>query len=410
MKTKFKLLMATPFFFGANLLALDVDQLQFFGYGNINYEKYDYYENKQTITPEKRTKVDLETFVFVTRYLLDDSTTIISEIEYEHGGTGSTIEYDGGDEAGEFETEIEKGGEIVVEELNVIFTANPKLSFRVGHFPVAVGMLTSRHLPSLYHSATRNISESRVIPSTWHETGVEVYGSVLDNKLHYQAQLVNGLNSENFNSDNWIKNGMQTQLEHVNADALAFVTRVSYGDLVGNQVGFSFYRGDTNKNREKTRLKSKGTVQIISLHGIYSYGNTDIKAMYLFGTLDDTREIKQANYNMFIPSYVKGYKPKHTDLGKEAIAYFVEVGHNIAPLTGLPKKTTLWGRYDFSDTMYAVDTGNSKNKKFEETTYSFGLNYHYSSNLIFKSEFTKTSYGAVLDDSNTMKLSMAFQF
>ena len=394
----------TGVLFASPVFALDIDQMQFFGYGNINYSKYDYLENYQS-KPESRAKVDLERFVLVTKYLLDDTTTIELELEYEHGGTGSTLEYDGKEEAGEFELEVEKGGEIIIEELVVEFTKNPKMSFKVGHFPVAVGLLSARHLPSLYHSAARNRSESRIIPTTWHETGVEVFGSVLDDKLHYQAQVINGLNSENFDSSGWIKYGHQKRFEHVNADNLATNVRVSYGNLVGNQIGFSYYIGNTGENRHKLQLDSDGTVQVFGIHGVYQYKDTDVKALYLFGTLGDNDKITAANYNL--PGQYRAY---NHSVAKEAVAYFVEVGQNIAPLVKHNKKTVLWGKYDYSDTMSKAGKGVIDNPRYEQTTISGGLNYHYSDHLIFKSEIENTKFGGTLEDMSSMTLSMAFQF
>ena len=387
-----------------NTFAIDLDRLQMFGYGNVNYSQHDYLENYQS-KPEKRAKVDLERFVMAQRYLLDDTTTIVTEIEYEHGGTGSTLEYDGKEEMGEFETEIEKGGEIVVEELAIMLTQNPKMSFKIGHFPVAIGMLSSRHVPSLYHSATRNRSESRIIPATWHETGLEVFGSLIDNSLHYQVQLVNGLNSENFDSSGWIKFGSQRRFEYANADDLALNLRVSYGELIGNQIGFSYYQGDTGDNRHKTQLKSKGTVKILSFHAVYKYKNTDIKALFIKGILDDNNKITAANYNL--PGK---YRARNHPVAKEAIAYFVELGQNIAPSFNMKKETILWARYDFSDTMYKAGKGVIDRQRYEQTTISYGLNYHYSKNLIFKSEFETTKFGSSLDDMSSMTLSAAFQF
>ena len=39
-----------------------------------------------------------------------------AELEFEHGGTGITMEFDKLEEFGEFEMEVEKGGEVIVEK------------------------------------------------------------------------------------------------------------------------------------------------------------------------------------------------------------------------------------------------------------------------------------------------------
>ena len=403
MKTKLNILVALLLTTGVS--ALELENMQIFGYGNINFSTYDYLENVQS-DPETRSKVDMERFVLITRYMISDTITVVSELEYEHGGTGSTMEYDRIEEMGEFETEIEKGGEIVLEELNVIITTDkPWLNYRIGHMLVGVGMLTARHLPNLYHSVYRNRSESRIIPATWHETGVELFGTIED-KFHYQAQVLTGLNSEFFDSYGWIKNGMQKRFEHVNADDIAGVFRLSYGDLTGDQIGFSYYQGNSVGNRNKSKMDAEGTVKIASVHCVFSYKDLTLRGLYMWGSLSDSAKITAANYNL--PGTIRA---ANHSVGKEAIAYFVEAGYNMANLLGMDNPLTLWGRYDFSDTMYKVETGVLKTPRYEQTTLSAGLNYQLSENLSFKTEYEKTSFGGTsLKDMSSMTASIAFQF
>ncbi|NKQ41247.1 MAG: TonB-dependent receptor [Sulfurovum sp.] len=400
---KAKIALASMVLLGSSSYALEVDSLQIFGYGNINFSNYDYLENYQS-DPERRSKVDMERFVLITRYMFDENITLIAEIEYEHGGTGSAMEYDRLEEFGEFETEIEKGGEIVIEELNVDIKYKPELNFRVGHMLVGMGMLTARHLPFLHHSVYRNRSESRIIPSTWHETGVEAYGTFAEN-FHYQAQLLTGLNSELFDSYGWIKNGMQKRFEHVNADDLAGVIRLSYGDLIGDQIGISYYQGNSGGNRNKDNRDIEGTVQIVSVHGVFSYENFTARGLYMWGTLSDSAEITRANYNL-----PKTIRAKNHSVAKEAVAYFAEVGYNFGPAFGMDNALTLWGRYDFSDTMYKVETGVIKKDRYEQTTISAGINYQISENVMIKTEYEKTSFGIDVPDMESYTASLAFQF
>ena len=401
MKTKLNILAALLLTTGVS--ALELENMQIFGYGNINFSTYDYQENWQS-DPESRSKVDLERFTLITRYMISDTITLVSELEYEHGGTGSTMEYDRKEEMGEFETEVEKGGEIVLEELNIVVTTDkPWLNYRVGHMLVGVGMLTARHLPNLYHSPYRNRSESRIIPSTWHETGVELFGTFND-KFHYQAQILTGLNSEFFDSAGWIKNGMQKRFEHVNADELAGVIRLSYGDLTGDQIGVSLYRGNSGGNRNKSNRDIEGTVTIASAHAVFSYKDFTFRGMYMWGNLSDSAELTRANYNM--PGSIRS---ANHSIAKEVVAYFAEVGYDISSLIGWDNAITLWGRYDFSDSMYKVAPGVIKRDRYEQETVSGGINYAFSENLQLKTEIERTTLGNGTE-LNSMTASIAFQF
>ena len=63
----------------------------------------------------RETHVDLARVVIVMGYDFTRWLSLHTELEVEHGGTGATLEQEW-DEFGEFEKEIEKGGEIVLEQ------------------------------------------------------------------------------------------------------------------------------------------------------------------------------------------------------------------------------------------------------------------------------------------------------
>ena len=73
------------------------------GYGVINYAYFDW-----ELDPDRRAAIDVERFVIAPKYRINDTIQLESELEFEHGGTGSTMEFDKFEEFGEFETEVEK--------------------------------------------------------------------------------------------------------------------------------------------------------------------------------------------------------------------------------------------------------------------------------------------------------------
>lgn len=392
-------------FLAGQLAAIDIDQIQMNGYGVMNYYNYDHLSDYQS-APEKRAKIDMERFVVASKYILDEKVSINVEIEYEKGGTGSTMEYDTLEEMGEFESEVEKGGEIVLEELNIVIDETPFMKYRIGHVLVPVGMISQRHLPNLYYSAVRNRSEARIIPNSWHETGVEVFGSLLDDTLHYQAQLINGLNSEYFDSAGWISGGLQKRYEYVNANNLAFAGRLDYGNLTGSSAGISFYQGGSGQNRHKRHLEKEAKVTIVDIHAALQLGDAKLRALYLLGNLADSEEVTQANMNL--PNATEA---KRTAVAKQAVAWFVEAGYNISPVLGWQKPFDIFAKYDYSDTMHETEGSIQDNPRYEQTTVSTGFNYSYSPNVLFKGEWARTSFGLEsLEDMESVILGVGFQF
>jgi len=389
----------------AQLAAIDIDQMQINGYGVMNYYNYDHLISYQS-APERRAKIDMERFVLASKYLLDEKTSINVEIEYEKGGTGSTMEYDTLEEMGEFESEVEKGGEIILEELNIVIDESPCMKYRIGHVLVPVGMISQRHLPNLYYSAVRNRSEARVIPNSWHETGVELFGSLWDDSLHYQAQVINGLNSEYFDSAGWISGGLQKRYEYVNANNLAFAGRLDYGNLTGNMIGISLYQGGSGQNRHKRHLESEAKVTIVDIHTALQIGDAKLRALYLLGNLEESEAVTQANMNL--PNATEA---KRTAVAKQALAWFVEAGYNVSPMLGWQKPFDLFAKYDYSDTMHETEGSIQDNPRYEQMTASLGFNYTYSPNVIFKGEWAKTTYGLdTLQEMESYILGTGFQF
>ena len=123
------------------------------GYGVINYSHFDW-----ELDPDRRAAIDVERFVIAPKYRINDTIRLESELEFEHGGTGSTMEFDKFEEFGEFETEIEKGGEVIVEKLAAVFSFQPSFNLRVGHIIVPVGLVTKRHRP---HTTLRQRAPKR---------------------------------------------------------------------------------------------------------------------------------------------------------------------------------------------------------------------------------------------------------
>lgn len=99
------------------------------------------------------------------------------EIEFEAGGAGTAVETKIR-RNGEYETEIEKGGEVALEQFHITRLILPELNVRVGHIIVPVGLTNFNHEPINFFGTSRPEGETTIIPSTWHETGLEIFGTL----------------------------------------------------------------------------------------------------------------------------------------------------------------------------------------------------------------------------------------
>lgn len=295
------------------------------------------------------------------------------------------------------------GGEVVVEKLQLEYQHSEAFGVKLGHIYVPIGLGATHHKPHQHYTVKRHQSVENMLPSVWHETGVGIFGQL--NNFHYQAQIVTGLNSEYFRSYNWVGGASQQRFETVNADDLAVVLRLDYGNVKqGNGLGLSYYTSSTSGNRHKTnQLDVSGDISIFDLHGVYSQGNFTARAQYLLGQLDNSNEIANANRNT--PGLHVG---NFAQLGSESEAFFVEAGYNVSELIGLDTPLHAFVSYDYSNPLSKVDSEFATNR-FELTQTALGINYFPTQHLVLKAQVANQS-SAMADIPNTSSFELGLGY
>lgn len=381
--------------------------LSFEGYADVVFRRFDFYENAQDNEPEKRGQADLARFVLAPRMDFGGGWSFGAEIEFEHGGTGSTVEYEA-DEAGEFETEIEKGGEIVLEQMWLQYSLSPALNFRVGELVVPVGMVNSYHQPTQYFGIGRSVGESAMLPVVWHETGFSVQGTV--GQARYQLQLVTALDSTGFSGFGFVKDGTQRKMEFKNASAMAIVAQAEYAFAPGIMLGGAFYTGDSAPNRPRQNLDVAARVTLAEIHGRYEVGPVTVRGQWLEGRIQNADAITAANLNTFNGDVLG---TSRTPVGSRAQAYFVEAGYNLLPLFGAVRfgRLDAFARYDFYDTHAGTEGGIVRNPRYRHTAVSVGLNYKPQPGIVFKAELSHGKHdGTVGSTENVLGVAAGFEF
>ena len=380
-----------------------LSKFSFESYGTAVYTSDEYFDNVQDTTPERRNRFDLERVVTEFGYQFTDSWSMEVEIEYEHGGTGVALEYDGFDEFGEFETEVEAGGEVMIEKAELRYRPSKAFGIKFGNIHVPIGLTSMLHKPNQYLTVMRHRSEAAMIPAVWNENGIGIYGEMAD--FHYQAQIISGLNSEYFRTYDWAASGHQKRFEHVNGDDLAFAGRLDYGNFKkGSAVGVAYYYGNTSGNRHKSnKINVDGTVSIVSVAAAYVEGPWILRGQYLYGTLSDSDAITQANKT------TPGLRPGNfAQLGSQSQAFFVEAGIDLNHFTSLP--LTVFANIDYSNPLMEVETGTAT-QRFENTWTSVGINYFPIPQIVIKAEAGLQQVAvASIPDTNFFALGVGYQF
>lgn len=389
------------------------------GYGEItakhcffsnNYLRYG--KNPERFAGDHYGEFDLPHIVIYLGYDFGKGWSMGSEIEFEHGGTESAIEIEE-EEGGEYESEVERGGEVALEQFWLQKKFNDYAVIRAGMQVIPIGGLNAHHEPTEFFGVYRPEGEFTIIPSTWHEVGLTFMGKTPFG-LHYQAMFLPGLDSDRFNRKNWVKPGAGSPYEFKLANVFAGAARVDYTGVKGLRLSLSGYCGNSfrntlslsNKEIDNSAYKDvKGTVSIGSFDFCYNDYNTIIRGSATYGHLSDAAAITQYNLGMR-----KGSVSSKQWIASDAIAVGLEAGYDFfsfnETLHQKDHRFFVFARYDWYDSMFRYDNNPTDAYAWcGRQRFAVGINYFPIREVAVKAEF---AYGilnkGILADGTKGKL------
>ena len=387
----------------------DDSNWEFSGYGTIFYENYDWETHA-----DRRARTDVERIIFEAEYQPIDKFKVEVEVALEHGGVGAATEFDVFEEFGEFEQEIEKGGEIELEKAHAEILFSRPLSLKFGHVILPVGLLNQRHKPSQFFTAARAATASPLIPVTWHENGAGIFGELGffgDSFLEYEAQIVNGLDSTGFSSANWVRGGFQEKFEYKVAENPAYVFNLNYHPTAGSMVGVSFYRGNTADNRPKDDVDYDVHVNIGSVFGTWEVGAITLRGEFIRGTLENSDLLTRSNRRLS-----NNLGVVRSPVARAAESVYVEFGYDISDWLKRgfrvnPGPLDLFVRYDQVDSMDEVEPLVFKNPRWDRESWTLGFNYRFLPGFVGKFGHSWRTLGAATQNrENTLSAGVAYEY
>lgn len=371
---------------------------EYTAYGYFTARQFDTFKTVQNLTPFTKREVDATEFAFEGQFHLHDRAAIEFEIEIEHGGTGTAREYDNFEEFGEFETETEKGGEIVLHEIYYKRKLGEDFEVKVGKAPLFISLSSILTSPKRHLNVQTSDAEVRMIPVGWTEIGLQTekrFGPV-----KFGAAIINGLDSEFFNSPTWIGNGYQRQFENINADDLASLFNIEFGSIKEAQ-GFAIarYQGNTQNNRyKKDKLTVSANVTLVSALLNYKIGRFGIMGQSIWGTLENSDAVSAANNNM-----TNNVKPKQPNLGEKAILQTAQISY------ALTDDLTIYIQREHVNSFVEIRGNNFIDPRYDTEINSIGLSQWWDRYCFIKVQYGKEKTQLVgLPETTNLRIAFGF--
>lgn len=326
-----------------------------------------------------------------------------TEIEFEHGGMEGAVEIEQ-EEAGEYETEIERGGEVAIEQFWLQKSFNPYANLRAGMIIVPVGGTNAHHEPNQFFGVFRPEGDNTILPCTWHEVGLSFFGRY--KWWWYEVQFLPGLDSDRFGRQNWVKYGAGSPYEFKLATCYAAAMRHDFYPAQGLRLSLSGYCGTSFHNT----LSNTSAEKYDNVHGLVSIGAFDFKyddhnlilrGGFTYGHLGDAQIITQYNMQMR-----KDSPSKQQTVASDAYSFGVEAGYDFFSLNrrlhDTAQKFYLFARYDIYDSQFLV--AGQRNAGYAwcgRQRFAAGFNYFPLPEIIVKGEFSYGLLNKAQDASGT---------
>jgi len=314
----------------------------------------------------KRDSADFQRLVLYVGNKFSDHIVLNSEIEFEHASTGS-------------------GGEVSVEFATLDFLLTDALNIKTGLMLVPVGIANELHEPTLFHGNDRPLVERQVLPATWREMGVGLFGKLADG-LDYKLYLVNGLDASGFGSKG-VRDGRQNGAKAVVED-WALVARLDYEPALGLNLGGSVFMGDAGQEQDFAGVRADVFTSIYEIHGQYKVAGLELKALGSLVRISDSAAVS---------AQVLETVPARTS------AWYGEVAYDVLQLAlpGTQQYLAPFVRYEQIDYR-----GSNQDVDLLVT----GISYKPVPNVVIKGDYRNFNNRRTVDAADEINLGIGFIF
>lgn len=315
------------------------------GYGELHYNEPD---------GSRRGMLDFHRFIIYLTHTFNDKISFRSELELEHTKI----------EAGDPD-----GGEVALEQAYLDYAISTSFGVRAGILLAPIGLINLYHEPPTFHGVERPSVDRVIIPTTWRESGIGIYGSPAE-YVQYQLYVVAGLKASGFTASSGLRNGRQSAFESNPANP-SLTGRLDYSPVLGLQLGASFFIGGGAADQDSI---GDARVALWSADLRYNVGDLTVRAVGALATIGDADKINARFGN---------------NVADKLYGYYLEGAYNILPLV-IPdseQELFLFARYEKYNTQASTTQFNPL-QQYNRNDIVLGLTYKPTYNTSLKFDYT----------------------
>lgn len=339
------------------------------GYGEMLYENFS--TDRDNGAPANAgSQADFLRAVLYFGYKFDDRFVFNSEIEYEHA------------QAGEGKT-----GEVSVEFAYLDYRAVRGFGLRGGLLLVPMGFVNELHEPPIFHGARRPQVEQIILPTTWRDNGVGVFGEA--GPISYKAYVVASLRASGFTESQGVRGGRQIG-GRSRATDLAFTGRVDWNATPGLLIGVSGFTGKTGQGVEvdtdgmggvDTRFPD-GRLSMWDAHVQARWRGLQLRGLYVRGIQGEA-----AGIGALIDSDAATPLIQRSAIGERLTGWYAEAAYNVLSAGKTGQDLSLFCRYEEFDTqarVASIDEADASRPENDRKVTTCGVTYRPIPNVAIK--------------------------
>ena len=318
------------------------------------------------------TQADLVRAVIGFGHRFDEKTRVYGEFEWEHAVTSANDK-----------------GEAEVEQLYVERRLTDQFGARTGLVLIPLGFLNESHEPTAYYGVFRDFVETAIIPTTWREGGVALFGNT-DAGLNWNVGVTTGFDLSKW--DPTSNEGRESPLGSIHQELslararnLSFYAAANYQGVPGVTLGGGVFSGKAGQGVPNFAAPN-ARVTLWEGHARWQTGPFDLQALYAHGEITGTEALNLTFVGdptpvprTFWGGYVQGawHAWSRGDYALTPFARYdrLNTAASYAPMPeglGIPPSPT-------------------------ETVWTLGANFYLGPNVVFKVDYQKFKVDSSLD-------------